>query len=103
MNVLNRIGRYHIQVYQTSQILLLCHYIFKTRTGLPVTRLYRDTGIHAHCDYCVFCHFIAGIPAHQLYILITIVVLWLQPKLLFLYCILYSSFNKVPMRHSALV
>ena len=35
--------------------------------------------------------------------LITIVVLWLRPKLLFLYCILYSSFNKVPTGHLALV
>ena len=68
ISVLNRIGRYHIQVYWTSQILLLCHCIFKTYTGLPVTRPYWDTGTRAHCDYCVFCHFIAGIPAHQLYI-----------------------------------
>ena len=52
----------------------------------------------------VFAIFITGILAYQLYIfLINIVILWLRLKLLFLYCILYSSFNKVPTGHSALV
>ena len=35
--------------------------------------------------------------------LIIVVILWLRPKLLFLYCILYSSFNKVPTGRLALV